>query len=126
MIRRVIHIESYWKVVVYFDVDYDLFYIVSDEMAGIGTSEGTIDEVYSNMSLGDAKGVTLSNLDKHISVVLFNEHSSYQDYLNTIVHEAEHIKQAMLKAYKVKDEGEEPAYTVGWVAMKIYKEWIEQ
>ena len=126
MIRRVIHIESYWKVVVYFDVDYDLFYIVSDEMAGIGTSERTIDEVYSNMSSGDAKGVTLSNLDKHISVVLFNEHSSYQDYLNTIVHEAEHIKQAMLKAYRVKDEGEEPAYTVGWVAMKIYKEWIEQ
>ncbi len=35
------------------------------------------------------------------------------DYINSIVHEAEHIKQAMLKAYRVEDKGEPPAYTIG-------------
>ena len=123
MIKRIIHIESYWKVIVYFNVDYDLFYIISDEMKGLDVSKRTIDEIYGEMHSGKAKGVTLSNLDKHISVVLFNEHSSDRDYLNTIVHEAEHVKQAMLKAYHVEDKGEPPAHTVGHLAMLIYDTW---
>lgn len=125
MIRRAINIESYWKVIVYFDVDYDLFYIISDEMKGIGVSKRIINEIYEEMYSGEARGVTLSSMDKHISVVLFNEHNSEKDYLNTVVHEAEHVKQAMLKTYHVKDEGEPPAYTIGYLAMRIYKEWME-
>ena len=66
-----------------------------------------------------AKAVTLSNRLLHISVVVFNKHKDKLDYINSIVHEAEHIKQHMLKAYNVDDEGEPPAYTVGYIAMKM-------
>lgn len=125
MIKRIIHTESYWKVIVYFNVDYDLFYIIEDELKGLDVPRKTIDKVYEEMYSNKAKGVTLSNMDKHISVVLFNEHSSDRDYLNTIVHEAEHVKQAMLKAYRVEDRGEPPAYTIGYLAMKMYDTWID-
>ena len=46
---------------------------------------------------------------------------SKEDYLNSIIHEAEHIKQAMLKAYDVDDIGEPPAYTIGYLVMKMYE-----
>ena len=63
------------------------------------------------------KAVTCSNIKEHISVVIFNYHKNKYDYINSIIHEAEHVKQHMLKAYAVVDEGEPSAYTVGYIAM---------
>ena len=66
-----------------------------------------------------AKAFTYSNLKYRVSIVGFNKHFDKYDYINSIIHEAEHIKQHMLRFYKVVDEGEPPAYTVGYVAMKM-------
>ena len=68
-----------------------------------------------------AKAFTYSNLHEHISIVLFSKHKNRYDYLNSVVHEAEHIKQAMLKAYYVKDENELPAYTIGYLVMRMWE-----
>lgn len=80
-----------------------------------------ISDVNFLMSRNKAKAVTYSNLSEHISIVLFNHHKSPKDYLNSIVHEAEHIKQAMLKVYRVEDKGEPPAYTIGYIVMRMYE-----
>ena len=53
--------------------------------------------------------------------VSFYKHSDKYDYINSIVHEAEHIKQHMLKAYNVDDFGEAPAYTIGYLVMMMLK-----
>ena len=68
-----------------------------------------------------AKAITCSSSKYHVSIVLFNSHISKADYINSIVHEAEHIKQAILNAYDVEDKGEDPAYTIGYVVMKMYE-----
>lgn len=73
------------------------------------------------MSKGKAKAVTYSNLEKHISIVLFNIHDSIEDYISSVVHEAEHVKQAMLMEYKVEDKGEPPAYTIGYLVKEMWK-----
>lgn len=124
MIKRTINIDDYWEVIVYYNIDYNLFHIVSKDLAQIGCSARTIETIYNRMSKRLAKGVTVSNVDSCTSVVLFNTHKSVEDYVNSIVHESEHIKQSMLEAYNVKDEGEEPAYTIGYIAMKMMKIFI--
>lgn len=121
MIRQSFDIEHYWRVIVYYRLDYGLFSIVERELLDIGVSKWQIEELYDTMSSGKAKAVTFSNIKQHISVILFNPHDSREDYLNSIVHEAEHIKQAMLKAYDVTDKGEAPAYTIGYLVMKMYE-----
>lgn len=73
------------------------------------------------MSSGKGKAVTYNNLEKHTSVILFNRHKNKRDYINSLVHEAEHVKQAMLKAYDVKDVGEDPAYTIGYLVSRMWK-----
>lgn len=73
------------------------------------------------MSTGRAKAVTYNSIEKHMSIVLFNRHRNQTDYINSIVHEAEHIKQAMLEAYKVEDVGEPPAYTIGYLVGRMWK-----
>ena len=121
MIREVILVEDYWKIIVYYNIDYNLFNYIAKDFYSIGTSYKTINRIYKIMKSYKAKGVTLSNKDKHISVVAFNKHKTRLDYINSIVHEAEHVKQAMLKAYKVDDKGEPPAYTIGFIVMKMLR-----
>ena len=72
------------------------------------------------MYSGKAKAVTCSSVKNNTSIVLFNTHDTSADYLNSIVHEAEHIKQAMLEAYFIEDKGKPPAYTIGYLVEKMY------
>lgn len=65
--------------------------------------------------------VTCSNEKKHVSIVIFIKHKLVSDYINSIVHEAEHVKQAMLNAYRVLDEGEPPAYTMGYLVGQMWR-----
>ena len=124
MIRRAINIDNYWEVIVYYDIDYNLFHIVSRDLAQIGCSKLQIRNIYNKLRKGGAKAATVSSADCETSIVLFNKHKSTSDYINSVVHEAEHIKQSMLYAYNVKDEGEEPAYTIGYIAMRLLEVFI--
>ena len=119
MIRRTININEYWKVIVYYNVNYNFFNIISRELKYYGAEDYNIRRIYNKMSKRKAKAVTISFYEERVSVVLFNTHKSYYDYVNSIVHEAEHVKQAMLNYYSISDEGEEPAYTIGYLAMKM-------
>ena len=118
MIKQLINIDGYWKVIVYYNVDYNFFNDIAFELKAIGSPVEKIDDIYYNLKY-KAKAVTYSNIKEHISIVLFNYHKSRYDYINSIIHEAEHIKQHMLKAYNVEDEGEPSAYTVGYIAMRM-------
>ena len=121
MIRQEFHVEEYWKVVVWYSLDYHFFDRVLKEMREMGINGRIVKDVYEIMRSGKAKAVTISNVYKHESIVLFNKHRWFEDYLNSLVHEAEHIKQSMLYAYRIEDEGEAPAYTIGYLVMRMWK-----
>lgn len=118
MIKRVINVNGYWKIIVYYNVNYNLFDYIVNDLKAISSPVEEIDRVYYNMT-HSAKAVTISSSKDKTSVVLFNIHKNKYDYINSIVHEAEHVKQAMLNYYDVEDAGEPPAYTVGYLVMKM-------
>ena len=119
MIKNTINIDSYWKVIVYYNVNYNFFNIIYEDLKDIKCSKFTINRIYHNMFYNNAKGVTISNTYLYTSIVLLNRHKDYYDYINSIVHEAEHIKQSILKTYNIEDIGEPPAYTIGYIAKKM-------
>lgn len=119
MIKQTFDVDGYWEVIIYWNVDYDLFHYIASDLNTIGFSDKTIEEVKDTMKSGRAKAVTCSN--HYTSIVLFNKHKSITDYINSMVHEAVHIKQAMLKAYRVKDKGEAPAYTMGYLVGRMWE-----
>ena len=118
MIKQIINIDNYWEVIVYYDIDYNFFNDIAKELDYLNSPVEEIDKIYYNMKY-KAKAFTYSNLKYRVSIVGFNKHFDKYDYINSIIHEAEHIKQHMLRSYKVLDKGEPPAYTVGYVAMKM-------
>ena len=121
MIRQHFYIEHYWEVTIYYNLDYDLLCDVVKDMKDAGFSKTFVNDVIYNMYVEEAKAVTCSNTKNTISIVIFNTHEDTQDYINSIVHEAEHVKQAMLYAYAVEDKGEPPAYTIGYLVGRMWE-----
>lgn len=120
MIRQVINVDDYWKVIVYYNIDYDFWHIIDEDLRAIKSPVKENDAIYRSMH-STAKAFTISNTSAHISITGFNYHTDALDYINSIAHEAEHIKQAMLKAYNINDIGEPPAYTIGYLVMQMLK-----
>ena len=120
MIKQVIDVDGYWKIIVYYNIDYNLFNIIKDDIAKNSTPVEGIDEIKHELFVGSAKAVTISNRRRYISFVLFTKHTSREDYISSIVHEAEHVKDAMLKQYRIKNSGEPPAYTIGYIVKEMY------
>ena len=119
MIKQVINVDNKWKVIVYYNIDYNLFHYVADELKSIGMSKKGIRNIAYLSFTGEVKAFTVSDADSQTSIVGINYHKTLKDYINSIVHEAEHVKQHMLKAYLVDDKNEPPAYTMGYLASKM-------
>lgn len=119
MIKQVIDVNNKWKVIVYYNIDYNLFPYINQELYKIGIKQHHIEDIYNMMYKERAKAFTVSNLKSKTSIVGFNVHKDRNDYINSIAHEAEHVKQAMLEYYGVEDADEPPAYTIGFLIMKM-------
>ena len=74
MIKQVFDVESYFKVIVYYNVDYDFFNMVEEDLNEAGISKLMLRELWLMMYSGKAKAVTYSNVEEHVCVVLFNYH----------------------------------------------------
>lgn len=119
MIKQVINVDNKWKVIVYYNIDYNLFHYIADELRSLGMTNKGVHRIAYLSFTGEVKAFTVSEAARRTSVVGFNHHKTIKDYVNSIVHEAEHVKQHMLKAYLVDDKDEPPAYTMGFLASKM-------
>lgn len=119
--RQQFNVEKYWEVIVYYDVDFDFLEPVYRELKSIGFTTKGILEVFKTLRMKKTKAVTCTNGYFHTSIVLFKPHDDILDYIDSLVHEAEHIKQAMLNTYLVEDEGEPPAYTIGYLVKRMWE-----
>jgi hypothetical protein len=120
MIKQIFKIEKYWKVIVYYNIDYSFFDDIYFELRLLNFSKESIDDIFNKIKSGNVKAATCNSIEERVSVVLFGNHSSDIDYINSIVHEAEHVKQALLRAYSVDDIGENAAYTIGYIVSRMY------
>ena len=64
MIKRVIDVDNYWKVIAYSNISYNLLPVITTELNKIGVSKNKITSIYNNMFNNSAKAVTISSLNK--------------------------------------------------------------
>lgn len=119
MIKHIFRIKCFWKVIVYYNIDYDFYFHIDNDLKDIDVSGKTRSRIYHNMSKGKAKGVTITNPEYKTSVVLFNKHTRKLDYINTIVHETKHIQSDICKYYNINENSEDAAYLIGYLVEKI-------
>lgn len=93
MIRQDIYIKNYWHVIVLYNVELE---------------EGV-------------EGFTKTDFDKRQSIVAIGKTYSGDNFFNTIVHEAKHVQSHICKYYNVAEDGEQAAYLIGYLTMKMFR-----
>jgi len=93
MIRQDIDINGYWTIIILY-----------------------------NVYLGDEDtGFTHTDFNKKRSIVGISNHSSKEQFFNTLIHEVKHVQSHICKYYNVKENSENAAYLIGYIVQKMYK-----
>ena len=120
MIKSTIDVAGYWSVVLFVDVDYDKYDIIESALTDILAPISVIDEIYDKISYEYNAGVTFTNSDFRSSVVCINKATSREELINTISHEADHVKSDICDYYNVQPDSEQAAYLIGYLVGKMY------
>lgn len=120
IIKQYINIDNHWLVIVYYNIDYNQFYIMKDELLDIGSPVEEIDEIYHALLNNEVKAFTATNSKQHTSIVGVTTHNDKSDYMSSLVHEAKHITDDIMKEYNITNYGEPPAYTIGYIVKRMY------
>ena len=107
---------GFWTIYVYYNIDNFPTY----RLKMLGVPSNQILEIQQKLAYNKAKAFTYNSEKYRASVVGFNKHSTFPDYINSIVHEAEHVKEAILEYYDVPNKGEEASETLGYIVSEMY------
>lgn len=64
-------------------------------------------------------GFTRTDFTKKLSIVCIGIAYSSAEFLNTVVHEIKHVQSHICRYYGVPEDGEDAAYLIGYLAMKM-------
>lgn len=93
MIKQVININGYWKIIVAYNV-------------WLGRRD---------------TGFTHTNFNKKQSIVGISSTTSKEQFFNTVVHEAKHVQSHICMYYNVKEDSEAAAYLIGYIVQQMYR-----
>lgn len=65
-------------------------------------------------------GFTHTDFRKKRSIVGIGLADSKRQLINTIVHEAKHVQSHICRYYDVPEDGEQAAYLIGYIVMRMY------
>ena len=93
MIRQDIDVNGYWKVIVAYNV-------------WLGKRD---------------TGFTHTDFNKKRSIVGISLTTSKEQFFNTLVHEIKHVQSHICMYYNVKENSEDAAYLMGYLAQQMYR-----
>lgn len=93
IIKQNINVKGYWKIIVFYNVSLHK-------------------SIY---------GYTKTDYARRTSIVCIFRHPDQDQVFNTIMHEAKHVQSHICKYYNVEEDGEQAAYLIGYITMKMFQ-----
>lgn len=123
MIGQSFYIDKYdWQVVVLYEVSYNNKDYVISLLETICSDNNLIDKAIANLNLRKRNtGFTYSDLYKRCSIIVIGKTTSNREIVNTIVHEANHLKSHIATAYDIDEKGEEVCYLIGGIVRTMFR-----
>lgn len=122
MIAQRFYLDKYkWSVVILYNVGQNDVEFVQDNLSKICDDKQKIKDSTRYIKRGDLNtGFIYSNLDIKISLIVIGKATSNKEFLNTIVHEANHLQSHIATVYNLDEKGEEVCYLIGEVVEQMY------
>ena len=118
MTTQHLSIEGYWNITVVYDVEPSDLSEVARLMHRVGASQKMIDEATDNLSGWNA-GYTLTAMNMCESIVCIGRATSLREFLNTVIHEIDHVQAHVAEYYGVRLGSEQAAYMQGYIGGRL-------
>jgi hypothetical protein len=125
MTAQHLSIEGYWNVTVVYDVEPSDLPEMAKLMRRVGASQKMIDEATENLSGWNA-GYTLTAFGWKQSIVFIGRATSLREFLNTVIHEVDHVHAHVAEYYDVSLGTEQAAYLQGYIGGRLLEFIIRQ
>lgn len=125
MTTQHLSIEGYWNVTFVYDVWPSDLSEVARLMRRVSASQKMIDEAAENLSGWNA-GYTLTSMGWRESIVFIGRATSLREFLNTVIHEVDHVQAQVAEYYGVELGTEQAAYLQGYIGGRLLEFIVEQ
>lgn len=124
IIQRFIIPKYNWKVVVLHNTTIADKNFIIKTLKEICDDEEDINKAKSNIdSNKHNQGFIYSNFDTKQSIINIGYASSSYEYIDTIIHEANHLQSHIATVYNLDEKGEEVCYLIAYIVKTIYKDF---
>lgn len=126
MIGNYFKLSEYdWKVKVFYDVNkYDIDFCIK-ELNRLTTKQGNHKACYKTLYTNKKdRAYIYTSYDKKESIVFIGVPSSTGELIDTIAHEANHIKSHIATYYNIDEKGEEVSYLIGNIVQQMTEAFI--
>lgn len=118
MKKHYIDIVGKWAFVFAYDIEESDLGEVGEWLESLGATFRDI--VHSQKVLTKQNtALTYSNPSLRMSVVCIAQQTDVAQWWNSLVHELEHLKNAITQYYDVEKDSEEEAYLLGYIMQKV-------
>lgn len=125
MTAQHLSIESYWNVTVLYDVLPQDLPATARLFRSVGASTSMIDEATDNLRGWNA-GYTLTAMGWRESIVCIGRAISLREFLNTVIHEVDHVQAHVAEYYGVELGTEQAAYLQGYIGGRLLEFVVKQ
>ena len=110
-----------WHVRVYYAVHRYWARDILNELRDIGCSGKQLRNAWDSLRDGELNtGITYSNFERRETLMVISLTSAPAEFLNSWVHEMQHLCRHVVQAFGIDPYGEEAAYLAGDVAQEMF------
>lgn len=118
MKKHYIDIVGKWAFIFAYDIEEKNLGEVGDWLEALGAKQS---EIYraQEVLMGVNTGLTFTSQNLRMSVMCIGDADSDAQWWDTVVHEIDHLNNAIIRYYDVEHDSEEAAYLQGYIMRKI-------
>lgn len=122
--RQQLKVRKYdWNVIIYYTVDEEQKTNIVTELKELRPSRETLDKLERNLMNAELDtGFIYSSFYKKYSIIVIHKASSIGEFVNTVVHEKNHLEMHICEALDINPYSEEAAILSGGLAMQMLDE----
>lgn len=120
MIKQIINIENYWKIIVYYEIAKQNVSEVMETLSRFNCSRKDMKDAYDVLYYEKDSGITYTNSIYKTTIIGISIATSGEELFNTIVHEIKHAQSHICNFFNVREDGEDAAYLCGYLARCMF------
>lgn len=120
MIRDYLDIDKHWGILAYYDVVQNDFSQLGPILREFGCPEWEIEKAYK--TVGRTNKAFIFNAPwARMSIMVIGRVTYPSQFLNSLLHELDHLQDAIIEYYNVEHGTEEAAYLQGYLGQIAYE-----